>query len=148
MALFIKPFAGPAGAMSISAAVQTARMPGIDNASDASIPVKRACAIDERTNVRCNAPGIGKLPIYVPSPVKKRGSSIRTTRVPRMLMLTNHRQPQILIRWNMRFHHCRGTTQDVQHELVRLHSRAEYVYELLREHLHLQHQMSATSGYR
>jgi hypothetical protein len=46
--------------ISISAAVHTARIPGIDNASEASMPVRRAWAIDERTNVRCNAPGIGK----------------------------------------------------------------------------------------
>ena len=82
---FNKGIEGFAGSMSTSAAVSTAITPGIDNASLASMPVIFACAIEERTKEICRAPGRLRLAIYVPLPVRKRGSSMRVTRFPKML---------------------------------------------------------------
>ena len=85
MSWFNKGIEGFAGSMSTSAAVSTAMTPGIDNASLASMPVIFACAMEERTKEICRAPGRSRLAIYVPLPVRKRGSSMRVTRFPKML---------------------------------------------------------------
>ena len=70
---------------SMSAPVRT-WMFGRASAADASIPVMRACANGERTNVTVRAPSSGRFSTYVASPRRNRGSSFRRTRLPRMLI--------------------------------------------------------------
>src|SRR5262245_46133258 len=61
-------------------------MSGSASAADASTPTMRACARSERTKVTVSAPSSGKFSTYEASPRRKRGSSLRSTRFPRMLI--------------------------------------------------------------
>ena len=84
---------GAAGANPRSACVNTATTPGDASASAVSIETIRACAIVDRTNVRCSAPAsagscIATSSTYWPPTVNSAGSSLRTTRLPKMLVLT------------------------------------------------------------
>src|SRR4051812_4032429 len=67
------------------AAVNT-RVPGIELTALVSIERIRACGRTERTNVACITPGRSTSSPNVAVPVMKRGSSLRVTRLPRMLM--------------------------------------------------------------
>ena len=69
--------------------VSTATTPGASRAAVVSMPVIRAWAIGLRTNVTRAASassGTRRSSTYVPPTVSSRGSSVRTTRVPRMLI--------------------------------------------------------------
>src|SRR4051812_15718590 len=70
---------GPAFAVNASA-------PGISETAVVSIERIRACGRIERTNVACSVPGRLMSSPNVAVPVMKRGSSLRVTRLPRMLM--------------------------------------------------------------
>src|SRR4051794_27681780 len=70
------------GAMSRSSAVQTATTPGIAAASDVSIERMTPWATSERTNTACSRSSNGRSAVYLATPVSKRGSSVRSTRVP------------------------------------------------------------------
>ena len=73
----------------MSATVSTAITPGSARASLTSMPVMRAWATGLRTNVTRAAPfssGVRRSSTYTPPAVSSRGSSIRMTRVPMMLM--------------------------------------------------------------
>ena len=63
-----------------------ARAPGICDTALVSIAVIRACGEIERTNVAYSIPGRSTSSPNVAVPVMKRGSSVRVTRLPRMLM--------------------------------------------------------------
>src|ERR671933_3043113 len=67
------------------AAVNT-RAPGIELTALVSIERIRPCGMTERTNVACSTPGRSTSSPNVAVPVMKRGSSLRVTRLPRMLM--------------------------------------------------------------
>ncbi len=73
------------GSSPMSAAVN-ARAPGISDTALVSMPVIRACGRIERTNVACSAPCASTSSPKVAVPVMNRGSSLRATRLPRMLM--------------------------------------------------------------
>ena len=62
------------------------RAPGISETALVSIERMRACGRIERTNVACSMPGRVMSSPKVAVPVMKRGSSLRVTRLPRMLM--------------------------------------------------------------
>ena len=70
---------------SMSSPVKTCTS-GSASAADVSTPTTRACARSERTNVTVSAPSSGRFSTYVASPRRKRGSSFRSTRFPRMLI--------------------------------------------------------------
>jgi len=73
------------GSRPMSAAVN-ARAPGISDTALVSMPVIRACGRIERTKVACIAPCALTSSPKVAVPVMNRGSSLRVTRLPRMLM--------------------------------------------------------------
>src|SRR5436190_4747482 len=75
---------GPKGPASTSAPAKTCT-PGSFSAALPSTPSSRACASSERTNVTARAPSRGRFSTYSPSPRRKRPSSFRSTRLPRML---------------------------------------------------------------
>src|SRR6266852_3526920 len=81
---------GPNTPRSRSAAVKTCTF-GSASAALASTPVMAACASSERTNVTLSAPSRGRFSTYSPSPRRKRGSSLRRTRLPRMLRRAAYR---------------------------------------------------------
>ena len=70
---------------SMSSPVKTCTS-GSASAADVSTPTTRAWARSERTNVIVSAPSSVRFSTYVASPRRKRGSSFRSTRFPRMLI--------------------------------------------------------------
>jgi hypothetical protein len=73
------------GSSAMSAAVN-ARAPGIEPTALVSIERMRAWGATERTKVTWSAPSSATSSPNVAVPVMKRGSSLRATRLPRMLI--------------------------------------------------------------
>src|SRR5919199_2288426 len=76
----------PAASASGPPAAVNTRAPGIELTALVSIERIRACGRTERTKVACITPGRSTSSPNVAVPVMKRGSSLRVTRLPRMLM--------------------------------------------------------------
>ena len=67
----------------MSAAVYTATTPGMDRASSRpSTPESSAWGKMERTKTARNDPSIGMFSMYLPSPRRNRGSSVRRAGMP------------------------------------------------------------------